>query len=199
MSDSKPKTSAAAYIKGGFVLLKSQVMAAILSFFLYAVAFMFLKVNSIWMVLYSIVSTLACFLFVYADAYRLAENDLKPQSGAKIFPLKGWVFSLVPFAVTALITLLWQLIYLSPIQDNIATSSAASNIFLIMQTVFVGYTFPFRGFMNIADNHINWWAYLFIFLWPMMSAVVGYFAGLKKFSIYQKIIYPFLYKKKKDQ
>lgn len=186
------------HIKGGFILLKAELMASILSFFIYAVAFMFLKMESVWMIVYSVVSMLASFLFVYADASKIAQDDIKSHHQYEHYPLKGLVMGIVPLIVTALLILLWQMTYLPFFHSLIGKSQIASSVFMIMQTIFVGYTFPFRAFMSIVNNHVNWWAYLLIFLWPLMSGTVGYIAGIYHFSIYHKIFFPFVYKKKDD-
>jgi len=193
------KNSATArYIKGGFILLKSQILASITSFVIYLVAFLFLtKNNSFGLALYSICSMIATFLFIYSDAFKIAKDDLKASHNYEHYPLKGAVLEIVPALITTIIIVVWQLIYIPSFHALALQNSMANIVFLIIQTVFVGFTFPFRGFMQMNQNHISLISYFLIYLVPLLSSIGGYFAGTRDFYLYNKFIHPLIYKKKK--
>ena len=148
------KATTARYIKGGFILLKSQVLASITSFIIYLLAFLFLTKNAVGFAIYSTFSMIAIFLFVYSDAFKIAKDDLKPHHKYSHYPLKGAALEIVPVIITTIIIVAWQLVHTSLFRSLAYQNSIVNTILVIIQAIFVGYTFPFHGYTSFLPKQI---------------------------------------------
>ncbi len=187
------------YIKDGMKLVGNYLMAVAAQIILFLIAFLSFIDNQVLMIIYCSIFIIVVFGFVYTAAARIAKRDLKPYYNVSHFPSRGFLIGLIPAALTTILIILWQLVYIPSFLDMAKYGGIPNYLYMADQFVFVIYTFPFNAFMQIDGNHITWYSYIMIYLIPYLASGLGYWAGNRNFSFYDKYIFRLIFKVKKDE
>lgn len=196
LQDQKPVSEGKRYFLDGMKIVGNYLMAVASAVILFVVAFFSFINNQVLMTIFDSFFILVIFGFVYTAAARIARHDLKPYYSIKHFPMRGFLVGLVPVAVTSLLVLLWQLAYIPSFLELAKYGGLPNYIYLADQFLFVIYTFPFNAFMKLDGNIITWYSYAMIYLIPYLACGLGYLAGYRNFSFYNKYVYKLIFKVK---
>ncbi|MCX7715747.1 MAG: hypothetical protein N2171_08490 [Clostridia bacterium] len=146
-----------------------------------------------WHMLFSIIFTAIYFCALYSKAYKIAVHDAKGYAKTKTYPFKGFVLAVV---VCGSIFILWGLYRISWVYMTI-DGEISGYTGMLYNSLFIFWTFPFNGIMMPYKGGIFWYSHFVIYLLPIAAAGAGYYAGYKKFSIYEKLL-PMMYEKTQE-
>jgi len=178
------------YLTYPLKLLGNRLLFIFISFFFFIPLSWIIKLEGGYFY-FSLIICLIYFLSVYTDTWKLASKDLKSYSENKPYFLKGLVMG-----------------FLSEIPDIIilvvALVLANGSKFFISNLVFIVWNLPFIGFLGLPSvdiikmETVTSYYYLALFYIPILT-FLGYFAGMKRFTIGEKILPKIVYKQEKKK
>ena len=132
-------------------------------------------------------------IFLYQNARKIAEYDLKSYSTTKAYPLKGFFLSLsmpvINFLVWAFMLFLQG--FTAPGADVPSVATIIGNI------LFFIWTFAYNELFSMTVTKIYWYSHLAMYLTPIFFTTLGYFAGYKKWDFSGRFDFLIYEKKKK--
>lgn len=180
------------YQFGHFLLI--HLGAAGVSFVFQMVAFWYFMDRPFWKELLSAVFIIVYFGILYTCAKKYGKQDTKPytplkKSYLRAFLLGGFI-SLCTLALYSIFKISWHFL---------AVDGAMTNFWgLTINFVFIYWTFPYHGIMNLNADVMTWYSGLLILIVPVLSSVLGYIAGCKNINIVESID-KFSYEKEEDE
>ena len=161
----------------------SHLEAIGISFVFLSVAFYILMTKNVIREILSIIFILVYFGTIYSRAHKFATFDLKDYTPTKADIKKaflGGVFiSLSYVAVLIGYRLIWEFCSV----DGVLLSLPS----FIYSLFFYVYTIPYNGIMGISHGEIMWYSKVLMIAVPPLATSLGYFMGLRKISIMEKI------------
>lgn len=153
-------------------------------------AFWWFLAQDVWKTLYSVIFMAVYAGALYCKAHRVATHDLKGYAQTKCYPAKGLVLGLVIAGSTFILWCIYRLIWVTnPGESLVGVWRSLYNGF------FICYTFIYNGIMVPYKGGMFWYAHIVIYALPVISAGLGYYAGYKKFNLYDRLL-PFMYERK---
>lgn len=147
----------------------------------------------VWSKVFSAVCMLIYFSAVYSTAWNAAERDRKPYTTTKQYFFKGAVLSVGILAVNLILWLLckfaWEFLSID--------GALASYTAILYNVLFVFDTFIYTGFIRLSDGNMTWYGHIMIYLLPLAASFLGYIAGMRGFTLSDKLM-PFIYEKRKN-
>lgn len=146
----------------------------------------------VWEAVFSVFFTLFYFSIVYRKAWDYASHDKKPYVEMTPYKAKGAVLSI---GILLLNLILWIAYKFSwtfmTIDGSLATYTG-----VFYNVAYIFNTFMYVGFINLSNGSMNWYGHIIIYAVPLAASTLGYIAGLKDFTLSDKLM-PFIYEKKK--
>ena len=167
--------------------------AAGVAFVFQSVAFWYFLDKPIWKEVLSIVFILVYFGMMYTCAKKYAVQDCKSYTPLKPSMIKAFLLGCFVSVWTLAVYLIFKASWAVFAVDGAVTNLVG----LVINFVFMYWTFPFYGIMNISAETITWYSEILIFAVPVLAAVLGYFAGCKNINIVESID-KFAYEKESD-
>jgi len=179
--------------------IKGQIISVILEHLRAAIIFFMVWIFAIRItssktggIIYSAITTFLYFVIMYSAGYQAEKNDKKSYSPLTPTPYKGAVLSLGVLAVNALIVLSYLLAWrISGDGENFTNLRAVA-----VNAIYLFWFSPFIGFLGTQKGAIAPFGYIIIFVLPILSCFLGYFAGYKNFDISAKLRF-LVYEKKR--
>jgi len=140
---------------------------------------------------YSLLCMTIYAVALYMKAHAIATHDHKGYARTKMYPLKGVVLGFIIAASTFVLWCGYRVVWITNPGDSLVGIWRSA-----YNAVFLFYTFIYNGIMVPYKGGMFWYAHIIIYVLPVLSAGLGYFAGYKKFSLYEKMM-PYMYEKKK--
>ena len=182
------------YIPGKQVgsLLKTHLLLSILSGLLGLMLLISIITNPVGNAIFTGIMMVIYFFSIYGAASNCAAQDLKPYTEEQAYPWKGLLLPVGIILVTAALWGLYQAAWqFMTIDGNLATvTGIACNV------IFIVWTFMFNALMGLQQGGMNWYAYVFVLIVPVIASGLGYYAGYRGFDLYDKMM-RFVYEKKK--
>ncbi|MBQ7794585.1 MAG: hypothetical protein IJ366_08740 [Clostridia bacterium] len=144
--------------------------------------------------IFSAVFTLIYFSAIYSKAWECAERDKKPFTPTSVYLFKGAVLSV---GILVFNVVLWAA-YLFAWRSLTIDGAMVTATGIIYNVLYVINTFMYSGFVKITQGVVPWQAHLIIMLVPLVASTIGYIAGVKNFTLSDKLM-PFIYEKKKTK
>ena len=145
----------------------------------------------VWGKVFSFFVTLFYFSVIYSKAWDTAAHDKKPYVDMQPYMLKGAVLSIGILSFSLLLWLLYKMAWTFLVIDaSLATYTGV--IYNVMQ---IFNTFMYTAFIGLEKGTMNWYAHIIIYLVPLAACTLGYIAGMKDFTIMDKLM-PFVYEKR---
>jgi|GEM_PF-6374499 len=147
--------------------------------------------NALGLMLLSVLASAFYMGFVYRNAWNVAKLDIKPYSVNKSYVWKGLVLVLPIFAINLILAILWMIT--NPTMIELRDMTAFATVQALK-----GWNFNAYGFMNMQAGGMGAFYWVAIFTFCPIASTVGYIAGMKKYSVVDKLLYPMVYKKKDE-
>lgn len=161
-----------------------------ISFVFLAVAFYALMTKSISKEILSIVFIIVHFGIIYSRAHRFATLDIKAYTKTKP-DIKKALFAGFIISLSYIVLLIgYNLVWKYGSVDGVLISFPS----FVYSLVFYVYTIPYNGIMGLSHGEMMWYSKALMLLVPPLAACLGYFAGLKGFSVAEKLS-TFVYEK----
>ena len=123
------------------------------------------------------------FSLIYSRAHKFGEKERFNYTATKPDILKGVLFgvmlSLVFAAVCVVHSIIWKLYGSSGMLET--TPARIYSVFFWI------YTIPYSGIMGLAHGRVMWYSIVIMLIIPIAATASGYIAGLKRFSIFDKL------------
>lgn len=174
----------------GSVILSHLFIVLVVSAFGFG-AFWWFLTKALWKELFSVICTAIYFFVLFFKGQKIAAHDKKSYSDETPFAWKGLILALGPMIITFILWLLYRMTWVFMTIDG--SISGYSGIFY--NIVFTIWTFPFNGIICLYEGGMFWYGHLILYLVPLISIAVGYYAGYKDINLYEKFL-PMLYEKK---
>lgn len=142
--------------------------------------------------IFSVVCMLIYFSAVYSAAWNAADRDRKPYTTTEQYFFKGAVLSVGILAVNLILWLLCKFSWTYLTIDGALASYTA----ILYNVLFVFDTFIYTGFIKLTNGSMVWYGHILIYLLPLAAAFCGYIAGMRDFTLSDKLM-PFIYEKRK--
>ena len=153
-------------------------------------AIMGAMLNNSWgSALLSVLASALYMGFIYRNAWNVAKLDIKPYSVNKSYAFKGGVLATPILLVNAILVVLWLIKSPTMIEMHDVTAFAIDRVLVI-------WNFNAYGFMNTQSAGMGAFYWIAIFAFCPIASTFGYIAGMKKYNIVDRLIYPMVYKKK---
>ena len=128
--------------------------------------------------------------FIYRNAWHTAKLDIKPYSVNKAYTFKGLILVLPILTVTLVLAIVWM--YTSPTMLELRDTTAFA-----MSMMLDGWNFNAHGFIDAQAGNLGVLYWIAIFAFCPIASILGYIAGMRKYSVVDKVLYPMVYKKRK--
>lgn len=178
-------------VKYQFVtMLLMHLAAAGVAFVFGTVAFWYFLTKPVWKELLSAVFIAVYFGMLYIRAKRFALLDNKPYTPLRPSKLKGLLMGLAVSAATAVMILLFKLVWTFFSADGgvVGVIPTAVNV------IFYFWSFPFNGIMNLSEGAFTWYSAVLMLAVPAAACALGYIAGCRKLELVEKLE-DFMYEK----
>jgi len=132
-----------------------------------------------------IASLIAMFIYVlvlYSTSLDIARQDSKQYTYEAAYPWKGLILPLGIYVVWGFLYILFHVSWKYGIVHPDFVSGLINNILFVM------WNYVYMGFMQIIEGKFAVWTLLLVFLVPLVSCGIGYFAGYKGFDISEKVV-----------
>ena len=154
----------------------------VLAIFVILVIFYFM-LFSMWTVkvlevVLGFLSLIIYMLIMASTAKGVADRDLLPDAKTEAFPVKGLVLASV---VVILNFIIWGALKLS------WAIGAPESVKVVAQVLFFLLTLPYNFFLNISGGDVSGIGVVLMFTAPFVCMEAGYFAGYKKWDIFEKL------------
>ncbi len=153
--------------------------------------------SSIGGVIYSAAATVVYFFSMYNTAYDVAVRNKKSYTEEKPYTLKGLILPVGLLIVSMLMCVLDYIVWNYMTIDGAIVGASG----IILNVLFVAWTFVYNGFLNIASGAMEWYGYAMLGIIPFVASFFGYLAGIKGFDItgvFMKLVYEDMDKSGKD-
>lgn len=167
--------------------VKTQIFSALIGPLVF---FMWLTDEMGWYVM-GVATTIFYIITVYSSAYKIADRDIKCYSEYKPYALKGVMTTLLTLICTLVLSVLYHISF-SLVLNNFALEMTIKTA---MQMIHQWWGFCFAGFRTAPDGSISIVYWLFMYLLMPVVALVGYYAGTKKWEISHNFFSWLVYKK----
>ncbi len=131
------------------------------------------------------------FIVLYVRAGDCARYDKKTYTPTKAHPLKGFI---LPIGIIVCYIILFRLYSLSW-KYQTPEGMIATGWGKLLSVAYVIYTYMYARFATIAQGAVSIWVHFMAVLVPLAASVLGYIAGFKNFSVYDKLL-SLMYEKK---
>lgn len=128
------------------------------------------------------------FIILYSATYEFANHDIKSFSELKPYNWKGFAFSGIVVVVSAVLTLVYIMVWQSGTLDN--WGEVIGNILYLI------WFLPYYTVISPDKGSINIFGTVAAFLVPVIGSGVGYFAGRKQFDL-SAVMKKYIYEKTK--
>lgn len=180
--------------KQSFSLVKTHITIALVTFLFGMLIFAGVITHSVGSKIFSLITTIMYFFGIYNASFEIAVRDKKSYTDEKPYPLKGLVLPVLLFIVSIVLYLLYLMAWkLMTINGALFSPAGIINNFL-----FIIWSFPFNGFIHLADGVMTWYGYIIVAVVPFIASFCGYLAGYKGFDLYGKFT-NLIYEKKKSE
>lgn len=181
-------------LKQSINVIKAHSIISLVAFLFGILIFPAAITRPVGKIIFSVVATLMYALSIYSSAYECYNRDSKSYTDESPFMLKGLVIAVPLLIVTVIIYALYFLSWrFMSIEGVIVGASGWINNFL-----FLIWTFPFNGFLDLANGVMSWYGYVIIAVIPLISSTLGYLAGFYGFDLSGKIN-QLIYEKKNQE
>lgn len=120
---------------------------------------------------------------MYKVSCEISMHDKKSYSDEHPYALKGAVFGICMFVVTAILYILYYVAWKYITVDGILLTATA----IIDNVMFVIWTYPFNAFIGLSKGVMTWYGYVIVILLPFAGCFLGYLAGYFDFDLSNKI------------
>lgn len=122
-------------------------------------------------------------LLIYSSARKLSLLDNKPYTPLRPHIKWGVIWGLAIAATVAVFTLIYKLNWIMFSQDG-----GMTNIFsVILNILYYVWTAPYFGFMPDFGGNIPAYTVVIMFAVPVIASTLGYWAGIRKFDLLEKL------------
>lgn len=147
---------------------------------------------SVFSAIFTIMAIVICFAAVYTRAWQIAEADKKAAGEEKLPAYKGTVLSAGAIVISLVLLggyiFAWRFL---TIDGSLATATG-----YIYNIVYILTTFAFNPLLGLDKGDVSIIGHLVMYVIPVIASTLGYIAGLKGFTISDKLM-PMIYEKKK--
>lgn len=166
----------------GYMILHHLLAALICGVFEAVAAWYFLD-KQIARYIVAGVFTVIYGLLVYGSARKLSLLDNKPYTPLRPNIKWGFIWGLSIAATVAVFTLIYKLNWLIFSEGN-----GVTNIFaVILNILYYVWTAPYFGFMPDMGGNIPAYTIVLMMAVPIAASALGYWAGIKKFDLLEKL------------
>ncbi len=181
-------------IKQSFDVIKAHALISLVAFLFGVLIFPAAITSPVGKIIFSVVATLMYALSIYNSAYEAYNRDSKSYTEESPYKLKGLVIAVPLSIATAIIYALYFISWRFMSIDGIITGASG----WINNFLFLIWTFPFNGFLDLSNGAMNWYGYIIIAVVPLISSTLGYLAGFFGFDLSGKIN-KLIYEKKNQE
>lgn len=149
-------------------------------------------VNPTYKIIFTVIAAIIYAMSIYSKAWEFAGRDKKTTTETEVSVYKGPVLPLGAIVISALLLLgyLFAWRYLT-IDGTLATATA-----FLYNAVYVITTFTFSGILGLQNGSASVVGHIVMYIIPIVASTLGYIAGMKGFTIGDKLL-PMMYEKKK--
>jgi len=182
-------------LKQSFNIIKTHALISFVAFLLGILIFPSAITNSFGKIIFSVIATIVYILSIYNSAYEIYSRDNKSYTQESPFKLKGLLMGVPLLILTIIIYTLYFFSWRFMTIDGIIVGASG----WINNFLFLIWSFPFTGFINLANGTMNLYGYVIVALIPLISSFLGYFAGFYGFDLNAKINQLIYEKKNKEE
>lgn len=169
----------------------SHIISVFVSLVLQLIVFSWMLEKPILKEIDGILFTIIYFFTVYGAAGGVAKHDNKSYTKLQPDMRKGFFMGLMLSVITIILFIAYKFVWFKFGVDGSLQNWAA----MLVNGVFVIWTFPYFGLMNISQGSISIYSIIIMIAVPIAASTLGYIAVCKKFDLWDKII-SFVYVKK---
>lgn len=174
-------------------LVKTHASAAVMMFLFGMLIFAAIITHNVGSKIFSAITSILYFMGIYNTSYEIALRDKKDYTPEKPFILKGLILPVNLLIITIILYLLYLITWKFMTLNGALISPAG----FINNFLFLIWSFPFNGFIHLANGVMNWYGYIIVAIVPFIASFFGYLAGYKNFDIYGKFL-KLVYEKKQE-
>lgn len=148
--------------------------------------------NPVGKIIWGIAAMLIYAMVIYSKAWQIAHEDVKPHTETEPHTFKGVILP-VGTLILSVILLLGYLLAWKGLSIDGELASATAYIYNIS---YIMSSFVFNSFLGLSKGGANIYGHILMYILPFVASTFGYIAGMKGFTISDKLL-PMIYEKKK--